>query len=283
MRTKKKKKIIIIAIVLAILVIIGIGTYSLLNHKEEPKPTVEPKKEKYRANKVIDKNKLTFEMVNQESNVVEHTIILNNIEEPEFYDMIIESSTDHPYYIITINDVTEKYYRVYNKDFKKISEDLFDADNHKKTYDAYEVQENGNIKLTSIEWNSEGFYEYDIADDGLVVMKEYTYSEKGEVVSQNSTTYNYITPMSHPFAFNEKTIYVFGNHGEILEKKSIEKTNKDLYVSLICTPEDDDQMIGYNEQSEWIHLGTAGDYAKKYIYNYKTGEFTKEESKCMVE
>lgn len=280
---RNQKRNIIIAIVLVILIIIGIGTFYVLTNKKEIEPVVEPKKEKYKVNKVENQKNLTFEFINPASNVVEHTIILEEVEDANLYDVKQVGSSKGDYYIITINAVKEDYYRVYNKDFQKISEDLFDENNQIKTYDNYEILSNGNIKLTNLEWTSENKTDNYSSGNGYVTFYEYIFNQSGDVVSQNSYVANYVIPMSHPFAFDSDYIYIFGNHGELLAKESIIKTSDDSYTSYICTPEENEEVMGHFEESEWIHFGNRGANAKKYVYNYQTGKLTIEDSKCMVE
>ena len=283
MRTRKKKTMIIIGIVLVLLIIGGIGAYYFISNQKQPQiPTPEVKKEKYRINKLVNKNRITFELINQESNVSEHTIILNNIENPEIYEMIMVEGAKGYYYIVTENTVTEKYYQVYNKDFKKISEDLSGEDT---TYDAYEILKNGNIKISQIILNKEDVdlgENYENNGNGYVTIDEYTYNQEGDVVSQNSIMGDYIVPMSHVFAFDEEYLYIIGNHGEFLGKTKLERTGPENYRSYTCHSESE-KSIGYNENSEWVHFGNLNSKAKKYIYHYDTGEITTQESECVVE
>lgn len=280
---RKQKRNILIAIVLVLLIIAGITTYYILTSPKEEEPIIEPKKEKYRINKVVEKNKLTFELINQESNVVEHTIILNNIEDPSFYEIITADSSKGMYYIVTENTVSEKYFRVYNKEFKKISEDLYTEDNQRKNYDIYEVLDNGNIKLTTINRVEENVLDLESLGDGYLEMNEYIYNQEGEVVSQSSNYADYLIPMAHTFAFDSKYVYVFGNHGELLEKEQLEKTSKGSYASFICTSKTSEPITGYDDQKEWLHYGSKGSNAKKYIFNYKENKLTIEDSNCVVE
>ncbi len=279
---RNNKKIIIIAIILVLLIIIGVGTYYFFNNKKVEDVPVETKKEKYKVNKLINKNNLTFEIINQDSNVVEHTIILDNIEDKDIYNMKIVESSKGYYYIVTINAIKEEYYRVYNKDLKKISEDLYDDNNQIKAYDEYEVLSNGNIKLTRRDWFSENALEYDITSDGYLNVYEYTYNQEGKIVSQNSSMADYITPQNYTFVIDSKNIYVF-SHDILLDQMTLEKTSQEAYATYICEPSEGEEVFGYNETSEWIHFGNRGANAKKYVYNYQTGKLTKEDSNCLVE
>ena len=280
MRTRNQKKWIIIGIILVILIIAGVGIYYYISNQKQPEPHApEVKKEKYKISKLVSNKKITFELINQESNVSEHTIILDNMDDPSIYDMIMVEGAKGYYYIVTKNTVAEKYYRVYNKEYKKISEDLED------TYDSYEILKNGDIKLYKFEVINEDNdlgEEYENNGNGFIYIDEYTYNQEGEVVSQNSIGADYIIPMSKLFAFDGDNLYIIGNHKELLAKTKLERTGSESYRSYKCYSESG-KPIGHDENSEWIHYGNLNSKAKKYIYHNDTGTITTEESECVVE
>ena len=285
-RTTKK---ILIAIAIVLLIIIGVSTYYIMTRPTTPQEEVqETRKSKYTVNKKVNKNNIVFEIVGTKTNVVEHTIIEKDLENPEIYDMIIEENETGDYYIVTINTVAEKYYSVYNNKFIKISDDLIDSEGNRISYDQYEILEDGNIKLTQLEQEPYEILDpmdYEYNSSGMMIQNEYVYTQEGEIVSQDSNILDYIVPVGKVFAFDDKKLYIYGIHGEFIKSIDLVKTSEETYASIKCrVPNDFEyEIVGSNENTEWIHYGNKGANAKKYVFHYDTNEITIEDSKCVVE
>ena len=274
------------ALLLLLIVLSVIFYNSFLVEKKDISKKQEPKT--YEILKKIDGETITFELLEKNTNQVENQLILQNVKDPEIHDLIIIESSKGNYYIHITSTVIDFYYEVYNQSLQKISEDRVDNNHDSIPFDGYEIQENGDIMLYYFEENPEQPIMkdgYTISSMGKFKKIEDSYNQEGQKVNHKIIDGEFIAPQHHVFAYTEDELYyTVGNHGVIVKYGKLEKEHSDAKLYSECRSEEEHyQVVGQDEDTEWIHLGEKGSYAKKYVYHIDTGKVTVENSNCLVE